>query len=354
MAKAAKTSGEKPQQEAKGGKKRINLALQGGGSHGAYTWGVLDAILEDERISVEGVAGTSAGGMNATATAMGVLKNGNQGAREYLCRLWHKIGESSKTSPIKPNPLKKLVKDFDISSNPMFIMMQYMSSMLSPYQMNPTNKHPLQNVVRELFDFNALAASTDPKLFLCATHVATGKLKIFSGKELSEEAVLASACVPTLFQAREIDGEFYWDGGFIGNPPIYPLIYNCESPDILVIQIRRVHDPKMPYTSHEISNRLGEITQNACLTREMRAIHFITQLIDNGTIPAGKMKRLNMHMIRDDAFFGSIDRASGFCADPDFLDYLFQAGRRKGREWLHENFDKIGKETTAEIEHDFI
>lgn len=340
--------------ETKGGKKRINLALQGGGSHGAYTWGVLDALLEDDRLSVEGVAGTSAGGMNATATVMGLLRNGNKGARDLLTRLWHKIGESSKTSPVKPNPLKKLVKDFDISSNPMYILMQYMSGILSPYQLNPMNAHPLQKVVRELFDFEALASAKDHKLFLCATHVATGKLRIFSGKELCEDAVLASACVPTLFQAREVGGEFYWDGGFIGNPPIYPLIYNCETPDIVVVQIRRVHDPKIPYTAHEISNRLGEITQNACLTREMRAIHFISQLIDNGTIAPGKMKRLHMHMIRDDAFFGSIDRASGFCADPDFLDYLFQAGRRMGRNWLKENFDKIGKESTAEMEHDFI
>lgn len=334
--------------------KRVNLALQGGGSHGAYTWGVLDALLADERFSVEGVCGTSAGGMNATAVAMGLIKGGNQGARDLLRAFWTKLGESGKHSLLKPNPVKKMVKNFDISDEPVYLMMQHMMGILSPYQFNPTNKHPLEPIIDELFDFKALRKSKDVKLFLCATQVASGKLKVFTGEELEKEALLASACVPTLFQAREVNGEFYWDGGFIGNPALYPLIYNCESPDILTIQIRRVHDSKIPTTVHDISNRLGEITQNSCLVREMRAIKFITDLIDQGIVPHGKLKRLYMHMIRDDGFFGSIDRASGFCADPEFLDFLFRAGHAMGKKWLAENFDSLGKKTTAQLEHDFI
>lgn len=335
-------------------RKKIVIALQGGGSHGAYTWGVLDAILEDERIEVEGLSGTSAGGMNATAAAQGIIKGGNREARKTLKLLWEMIGDQGKKSPIRPNYFDKMTKNFSISNSPAYKMMQFVTTFLSPYQLNPSGKHPLQPVVDDLFDFEALRESDLVKLFLCATHVATGKLKVFSGQELSKESVLASACVPTLFQAIEVDGELYWDGGFIGNPAIYPLIYNCETPDILVVQIRRVHDPKIPTTVHDINNRLGEITQNACLTREMRSIAFISKLIDDGIIPKDKMKRLHMHMIRDDQFFGGIDRASGFCSDPDFLEYLFKAGRRAGRQWLKNHFDQIGVASTAHIEEDFV
>ena len=335
-------------------KQRINIALQGGGSHGAYTWGVLDALLQDDRIHVEGVSGTSAGGMNATAMIQGLIQNGRQGARDSLAAFWNRVGEEGLKSWIQLNPIDKMAKNFSVSKNPMFQMLKMMNSFYSPYQLNPRNEHPMRKVVEDVFDFNLLRKATDPKLFLCATHIATGKLKIFSNKEMSPEAVLASACVPTLFQAVEVDGEFYWDGGFIGNPAIYPLIYNCEAPDILVIQIRRVHDDKVPTTVQEIQNRLGEITQNACLTREMRAIAFITQLIDTGVIPKDKLKKLNMHLIRDDNFFGNLERESGFSADPDFLKYLFNAGQKAGQKWLKENGDAIGVRTTANIEKDYL
>jgi NTE family protein len=336
------------------GRKRIALALQGGGSHGAFTWGVLEALLEDGRLEIEGVSGTSAGGMNAAAVAQGICHQGNQGAIDKLNELWAEIGSIGKKSIIKPSYTDKIIKNFQISNNPFFKMMEYVTSIFSPYQLNPMNHHPLAQMIDKVFDFNKLSTTDKIKLFLCATHVSTGKLKIFSEKELKKEALLASACVPQLFQAVEVDGEFYWDGGFIGNPAIYPLIYNCETPDIIVIQIRRVYDGKIPTTVHDIQNRLGEITQNACLTREMRSISFITKLLDDGIIPEGKIKRLHMHMIRDDDFFSGIERASGFCSDPDFLDYLHKAGKRAGKAWLKENYDSIGKRSSANIEKDFV
>lgn len=344
----------KKKRPATPGRKKISLALQGGGSHGAFTWGVLDALLEDPRIDVEGVSGTSAGAMNATATIQGLLKNGNVGARKTLRDFWEKIGEKGKKSLLQFNPMDKMTKRFEMSNNPIFKTIGFMNTLLSPYELNPQNIHPLQDLIMDVFDFEALKKSKDRKLFLCATHVATGKLKIFTGKEITPEALLASACVPSLFQAIEIEGEFYWDGGFIGNPAIYPLIYHCDTPDILIIQIRRVHDPIVPRTMREINNRLGEITQNACLTREMRSIAFISKLIDDGVIAPGALKRLYVHLIRDDAFFGTLDRASGFSADPDFLEYLFEQGRRCGKKWLTENFDAIGKKTTARLEEDFV
>lgn len=335
-------------------RKKVSLALQGGGSHGAYTWGVVDALLEDERLQIEGVSGTSAGGMNAASIIQGLIKGGNAGARKTMTEYWQLIGQMGKTSPLQFYPYDKITKNFTLSNNPILHMMQFIGNLVSPYQLNPHNIHPLRNMVENFFDYDALQNSTEYKLFLCATHVATGTLKIFTGKEVNPQSLLASACVPTLFQAIEVNGDYYWDGGFIGNPAIYPLIYSCDTPDIITVQIRRVYDPKLPTTMSAIHNRLGEITQNSCLNREMRAITFITKLIDEGIIPEGKLKRLYMHMIRDDAFIGSLDRTTGFSSDPDFLEYLFQAGHRFGRKWLFENFHSIGVRSTAHLDEDYV
>jgi NTE family protein len=335
-------------------KKVVSLALQGGGSHGAYTWGVVDALLEDGRIEIEGVCGTSAGGMLASSIVQGLLKAGNEGARKTMHDYWTMLGEIGKKSPIQFSAYDKAMKNFTITHNPILRMMMALTGMFSPYQLNPNNDNPLGDFVEKFFDFDLLQTAKKHKLFLCATHVATGKLRVFTGKEISKQTVLASACVPSIFQAVDVDGEYYWDGGYIGNPAIYPLIYNCETPDIIVVQIRRVYDPKLPTTGFAINNRLAEITQNTCLTREMRAIAFITKLIDDGIIPEGKLKRLHMHMIRDDMFVGSLEQVSGFVADPDFLKYLYDAGHRFGRNWLRQNFDSIGVKTTAHIEEDYI
>lgn len=334
--------------------KRINVALQGGGSHGAFTWGVLHALLSDPRISIEGASGTSAGGMNATSLIYGLIQGGNKGAQEMLAKYWGRIGEKGRYSMLQFSPIDKAVKNFVMSSNPMYKFMNFLNGMFSPYQLNPTNIHPLREIVDELFDFKLLQTSKKHKLFLCATHVATGKLRIFSDAELTPEAMLASACVPNIFQAVEYEGQFYWDGGFIGNPAIYPLIYNCDAPDIVVIQIRAMRNDTLPTTTLDINNRLGDITQNACLVREMRAIDFITKLMDQGVIPEGKLKRIHMHLIYDDAFFAKLDHASGFSADPDFLEYLFQAGLRCGKRWISENFDSLGKKSTAKLEEHYV
>jgi NTE family protein len=334
--------------------KKVVVALQGGGSHGAFTWGVLDALLEKKDFFIEGISGTSAGAMNAVAATQGLLQNGNKGAQQMLQAYWEKIGEKGRKSPLQFSPLDKAVKHFDMSNNPVFKMMQSIGGMFSPYQLNPKNVHPMRDVVEGLFDFKLLQEAQERKVFLCATHIATGKLKIFTGKELTSDAVLASACVPSLFQAIEVNGEFYWDGGFIGNPAIYPLLYNCDAVDVIVIQIRRVHDHVIPRTVHDINNRLGEITQNACLTREMRSIAYITKLIEDGVIPKGRVKHLHMHLIRDDEFFGTLDRSSGFSADPDFLAYLRDAGRRCGEKWIKEHYNNIGVRTTANLGDDFV
>lgn len=336
------------------GKKKVSLALQGGGSLGAFTWGVLDALLEQPDLEVEGISGTSAGSMNAVAIAQGLIRNGNAGARESLKIFWESLGELALSGPLQFNPLDKMVKKFDINANPFFHIMNFIGQILSPYQLNPLNIHPMRHFVENLFDFKELSATDICKIFLCATHVFSGKLKIFKTKDICVDSLLASACIPRLFQAIQVKGEFYWDGGFIGNPAIYPLIYDCETPDIIVIQTSRVHSSTVPTTIREIHNRLGEITQNSCLVREFRSIAFITDLIDKGVIPAGTLKRLHMHLIRDDGFFSNLDYATGFSADPDFLAYLFEKGRRCGERWIQKNYDQIGHKGTAEIEEDFI
>jgi NTE family protein len=341
-------------EEKSAAKKKVSLALQGGGSHGAYTWGVVDALLEDDRLEIEGVCGTSAGGMLASSIVQGLVKDGNRGARKSMNQYWTMFGDIGKTSPIQFNPYDKAMKNFTITNNPLLRTMMILTGIFSPYQLNPLNVNPLRDFVEKFFDFDLLQSAKKYKLFLCATHVATGKLKVFTGEEISLETILASACIPSIFQAIEHDGEYYWDGGYIGNPAIFPLIYYCDTPDIIVIQIRRVYDPKLPTTGFAINNRLAEITQNTCLTREMRAIAFITKLIDDGIIQRGKLKRLYMHMIRDDMFVGSLEQVSGYVVDPDFLKYLYDAGRRFGRNWLKHNFDSIGVKTTARIEEDYI
>jgi NTE family protein len=238
--------------------------------------------------------------------------------------------------------------------NPLFHWSKFMGHIMSPYDFNPSGYNPLRPFLETLFDFEILRQSKNSRLFLCATEVSSGKLKIFHDDELNLEALLASACVPTLFQAIEINGKHYWDGGFIGNPAIYPLIYHCDSPDILVIQIRRVHDETVPKTVNEIQNRLGEITQNACLTREMRAIAFVTNLIDEGKTMPGALKRLNMHLIRDDVFFGNLERETGFVLDSDLIDYLYKAGYAQGKAWLEDHFDDVGVRSSADLEKDYV
>lgn len=351
---AAKNKNGAQQSSSAPKQKKVVIALQGGGSHGAFTWGVLDALFDKPDLFVEGISGTSAGAMNATAAMQGLLQNGNAGAQRMMRDYWEHIGAKARTSPLQFSPFDKAVNHFSMSDNPVFKMMQFIGSIFSPYQLNPQNIHPMRKIVEEMFDFDLLQKSKERKLFLCATHIATGKLKIFTGKDLTPDAILASACVPSLFQAIEIEGEFYWDGGFIGNPAIYPLIYDCDAVDVIVIQIRRVHDHIVPKTVHDINNRLGEITQNACLTREMRSIAYITKLIEEGVIPKGKVKHLHMHLIRDDAFFGTLDRSSGFSADPDFLEYLFMAGRRCGQKWIKDHYSNLGVRTTANLDDDFV
>ncbi|MDR0631890.1 MAG: patatin-like phospholipase family protein [Holosporaceae bacterium] len=348
---------EGKKKDVKDNKKRISIAMQGGGAHGAYTWGVLDRLLQEKDLVIEGVSGTSAGGMNAVATAQGLLTGGNEGARQLLTEYWNVNSASGQASIFKPGILDVLAGKYTMHNSPGFLFFDFITKILSPYQLNPLGTNPLKNIVEQLFDFDKLNGGSDiVKVFLAATHVYTGKLKIFTNvnKDLCTEALLATACLPTLFAAVLVKGEYYWDGGFIGNPAVYPLIYDCETPDIMLIKLNPTHRNKLPTSASEIGDRLNEITNNTSIMREMRSIHFITKLIDEGYVAPGKLKRLHVHMIEDEKAMHDLGWSSKLNTDKDFLDFLFKAGRKSADVWIEKNYDKIGKETTAPVAEEFV
>lgn len=334
--------------------KKIAIAIQGGGSHEAFVWGVLDRLLEDDRISIEGMSGTSGGGLNALACLQGMVKNGSQGARQSLKEFWKQVSDLSALNPCQPPFFDRIVGHFDLDRSLSYQLFHQMIMSFSPYQWNIMNFNPLDFLVRRFFDFEAINKVTDVKVFLCATHVRTGKLKIFSNPYLSADAAMASACLPFLFQAVRVNEEYYWDGGAVGNPVIFPLIDGCETSDIVVIQLTRSHLPYVPMTLKDIRLRDREISFNLSLLREMRAIAFITHLIDTGKIVPGSVKRLHMHLIRNEEVFSYLPLDTAYNTNWDFLQYLFYWGRRTAHQWLEENFDNIGTKSTVNLEHEFV
>jgi len=336
-------------------KKSINIALQGGGSHGAFTWGVLDRILEDGRIEIEGFSGTSAGGMNAIAAIQGLMKGGHEQARAELKKFWHSISKIGEHSPINyRGAIDKMLGEFTMYHSPAFLFFSMLIRLFSPYDLNPLCIDPLRDVITKSFDFKSLQKYKNNKAFLCATHVFTGKLRIFNLNEITPEVLLATACLPTIHQAVNVDGEYYWDGGFIGNPALFPLIYNCECPDILLIQLNPSTRNNLPRSAREILDRLNEITNNASVVREMRAIHFISDLIDQGVINEKKVKRVYMHLINDEETFADLGGSSALNTEWEFLTHLFERGRAAADKWIKENYEKIGKETTASLKDHYV
>jgi NTE family protein len=331
----------------------INLALQGGGAHGAFTWGVLDRLLADGRLAIEGISGTSAGAMNAAVLAYGLARGGADGAREALATFWDKIAAAAAFSPIKPSPLDRWLSVGNMDFSPSWIAFDNLSRMLSPYELNPLNLNPLRDVLCDVVDFDWLGdqcAHDVVKLFLCATNVKTCKIHVFQGHEISADAVLASACLPFLFHAVEIDGEAYWDGGYMGNPPIFPLIYETASSDVLLVQINPVNIDEVPRRAHDIMDRVNEVSFNSSLMRELRTIAFVTRLIDEGRLDLGRYKRLNMHAIEAETELARLTVSSKLNADSQFLRWLFELGRRRAATWLEDHLHRVGRESSLDLE----
>lgn len=334
--------------------KKINLALQGGGSHGAFTWGVLDTLLSDGRIEIEGISGTSAGAMNAVVTAYGLSLGGNEKAREKLAEFWHKTAEAGQKGFLKPSALDKMVSIGNMDLSPSYMFYDFISKIFSPYELNPLNINPLREVLNSTVDFEQLHKNAACKLFIAATNVSTGKLRVFSNNDVSIDAILASACLPFLFQAVEIEGESYWDGGYIGNPPLFPLITDTKSKDILIVQINPVNIEHKPTSAREILDRINTISFNSSLMRELRAVHFVTNLIDNGELNAEKHKRMFIHTIEAESIVQNLGVSSKLNTDPEYIKYMFESGQRLAQEFIENNFDKLGNESSTNIGDKFM
>ena len=352
MAKKPKAEAE----SARTGKKYLNLALQGGGAHGAFAWGVLDRILEEPSIEIEGIVGTSAGAMNAAVTAYGLSVGGNQGARDALEIFWRRISEAAAKGPLKSTPMDKMLAKTpgSLEFSPGYLMMDFISRLYSPYQLNPTNKNPLRDVINSVVDFDKIHQANKVKLYICASNVLTGKIRVFDQTNVTVDAVLASACLPFMFQAVEIEGEFFWDGGYMGNPPIYPLIYHCKTRDVLIVQLNPIKIDEVPTTAQAILDRINTLSFNSSLMREMRAIHFVTKLIDGGFDDGGRLKRLHLHTIDAEDKLNKLGVSSKLNADWEFLTWLRDLGRERAETFLHDHYDKINRVSSTRMEDKFL
>jgi NTE family protein len=334
--------------------KRVNLALQGGGAHGAFAWGVLDKLLEDGRIEFDAVSATSAGAMNATVLAYGLTIGGRDGARRELANFWKKISEAGARGPLVPSWLDKATRNWSLPNSPHFLFFDILSRVMSPYQLNPMNMNPLRDVLTECVDFERLHKGCALKLFLTATNVRTGKVKVFETHEVTPDAVLASGCLPFIFHTVVIDGEPYWDGGYMGNPAIFPLIYGSQVNDVVILHINPLVREDVPKTAPEIMNRINEISFNSSLMREMRAIAFVSSLIDKEELHSDRHRRMLIHSIRNDEHMSGLGVMSKLNADWDFLQELFTSGRETASRWLDESFDAIGHRSTTDIRNLFL
>jgi NTE family protein len=336
-------------------KKTVSLALQGGGTHLAFSWGVIDYLLEDGRFEIEGGSGTSAGGLTCAALAQGLMKNGNQGGRDELAAFWKMVSEQGTRIGLIPSVIDKMLSSHGMEYSPaLSILSGLMAAHLSPYQWNPNGENLFRTLLTDFFDFDKLSEMDSFKLFLTATNVRNSKLKIFTGHGITPEAVMASSCLPLMSQAVEIDGESYWDGGYIGNPSLFPLIYNCESADIIVILVIPHEISNTPTTYKEIKWRMEELFHTSTLIREMRAIEFVTSLIDQGIADTAKLKKVNVHVIEDSKFMSSLGPASMLNTEWDFLQMLYKRGRSVAAEWLENHYEDIGKRSSTNVKDTFV
>src|ERR1700730_6377098 len=326
--------------------KEINLALQGGGAHGAFTWGVLDSLLADPRIEIEGISGASAGAINAVMLADGLARGGPQEARKRLADLWRAVSTNGDLSEIERTVTDRLLSFMPFEGSPAQAWFDALSRFWSPYDFNPLNINPLKDIVERFVDFDALRSSGNRQLFVSATNVFTARLRIFPREKITAEVVMASACLPMVFQAVEIDGIPYWDGGYRGNPAIFPFFRPADTEDVLIVSINPVQRNATPRTQNEIVNRINEITFNSSLIAEYRAIEFVTRLIDQVKLPRGRgpgeYRRINVHRIALDNAFKELTADSKLDSDFAFFEILRDGGQRAGQDFLSKHFDDVG------------
>jgi NTE family protein len=326
-------------------RKSVSLALQGGGAHGAFTWGVLDALLEDGRLAVEAITGASAGAMNAVVMVEGWLGGGIDGARSQLETFWRRASSDGSLTPAQRRLLSWMLGFWSIQAWTDAIAQRF-----SPSEMNPLDINPLRDAIEALIDFDRVRACTDVEIFISATNVWTGKVAIFKRRELTADHLMASACLPTVFQAVEIDGVPYWDGGYMGNPALFPLFHETMTDDILLVQINPLERRQTPRTVSEIHDRLNEITFNGNLLRELRAVAFVKRLIEEGKLSPDEYKNVHMHRIDASGELDEYDAASKRKAEWDLFVQLRDAGRRAAESWLAAHYGAIGVRGTLDVE----
>jgi len=327
---------------------RIDLALQGGGSHGAFTWGVLDRLLEESWLQIEGISGTSAGAMNAAVMVSGYQIDGAAGARAALEAFWRRVSEAAVFSPFRRSPFDVLMGRWTLDYSPMFIAMDLAARIFSPYDLNPRGVHPLQKILDESIDFAHLR-NAPIKLFITATRVRTGQARVFRNADLSANVLLASGCLPTLFQAVQIDGEDYWDGGYAGNPTITPLVRECTSSDTLLIQVNPIEREQTPRTARDIISRLNEVAFNAPLLKELRMIALLRRAADAGSDEGRHWAQMRIHRIASDAMT-ELGYSSKLNAEWSFLTMLRDEGRRAAEVFLTEQGDAIGVRCSLDLD----
>jgi NTE family protein len=325
----------------------IDLALQGGGSHGAFTWGVLERLIEEPWLHIAAISGTSAGAMNAAVLADGWTEGGSEGARRALERYWQQVSRAAAFSPLQRTPFDRLIGRWTLDTSPAYLAMDLMSRVLSPYNLNPLGLNPLRTILAASIDFDRLARAPI-KLFITATSVRTGRGRIFRNAEITADVLLASACLPTMFRAVEIDGEAYWDGGYAGNPTITPLVRESDAHDTILVQINPRERPETPRSAGDILNRLNEISFNSPLMKELRMIALLHQVADPGTGEGARWAQMRTHRIMTDALAG-FGASSKLNAERDFIAVLRAEGRRAASEFLEAHADDLGERSTADF-----
>ena len=331
------------------GRKRVNVALQGGGAHGAFTWGVLERLICDGRIFIDGLSGTSAGAMNAVVFTDGFIRGRRPRAVSSLDTFWKRVSEDAFVPMSIVSSLSPFNHSWNMDDAPGYQLLDAVTRMFSPYQLNPLNLHPLRDILVDMVDFDHLRAQGHIKLFASATNVRTCKLKVFGTAELTVDALLASACLPTLFRAVEIDGECYWDGGYMANPAIMPLVNQCVSKDVIIVQINPMNRPQVPSTAREIMNRINEISFNSSLMREMNGIITVSRLLAQGHAQGVGFEQVRFHMIQAEDAMSELGSWSKFNADWKFLRYLHDLGMNTADQWLKEHFEALGNESTLDM-----
>jgi NTE family protein len=331
-------------QPSRPGVKHISLALQGGGSHGAFSWGVLHRLISEPRLYIDGLSGTSAGAMNAVVFADGFIKGSRQGAINALAEFWGKVADRCTVPRSFLPALAAAANPWQVDADPNFMMLDFMTRIWSPSQLNPMNLNALRDLLLDIVDFEELRRRTDVKLFVTASNVRTCKARVFRTAELSVDALLASACLPLLSKAVEVDGEHYWDGGYLGNPAIHPLINECASSDVVIVQI----------TMRDILNRINEMTFNASLVREMFGIATISNLVESGALDDDRYISVRFHEISAEAALAECGALSKMNTERRFLEYLHKLGYDTADLWVAQTFDRIGWESTMDVREKYV